>query len=233
MRHHGRRVRQQRLQHPHIARRRRHTGAWSPPQPQPELQLIPGLAPSLPLRQLVRPGRVELRSAQRLGLMRRKQLRRRPVRPGQHPPPRVPVRPSVGRRTGHDPAFPEHHHLARLIDRFRDQCHPPRLARVARPRALDHRPHPFRPGPRFPRAAAPHDDPGPPVALGRQLMRQRPEFEHPRQRPQRRDRQPVQKISLIGNTHGDEQVGTRSRIGRHRNRCRRQRRVRLPRVQIH
>ena len=206
---------QQVAQHRRVARRRRHAGARIA-QAQPELQHVPRLGPALPLGQLVGPCRVELRAAQRLVIMRREDLRHGAVGPCQHPPGRAPDRSAVGRRTGHDAAFAEHHDLARLIERLAHQGHAPRPARVAGARAFDLRAHPFGPGAGLARAAPAEDHPCAPVALGRELMRQRPEVEEPWQRRQLRRVQTIEELSPRGSRRAGDPAGNRSAAGRRR-----------------
>jgi hypothetical protein len=147
--------------------------------------------------ELVGPGAVELRTAQRLGVVRRIDPRLRPVRPDQAPLARHPARPPVRGRTGQQPAVALDHHRDRLVVGLPDQRDTTRGARILRSRSFDLRPHPFRAGPRLARAPPAEDDPCPPVPLGRALMRQRPEFEEPRQPRQRILRERIKKRRLV------------------------------------
>lgn len=197
---------QQVAQHRDVARGGGDAGARIA-QPQPELQHVPRLLPAPPLGQLVGPGGVELRAAQRLGVMRREDLRRGAVGPSQHPAGRRPVRPPVGRRTGHEAAIAEDHHLTRLVERLADQRHASRPAGIARARTLHLTAHPFRPGPGLARAATAQDHPCPPVAAWRPLMRQRPEIEQMRQRRQRGRVEPVKKGGPLGSRRAGDPAG--------------------------
>ena len=167
---HRRWVLQDRLQRGNTARRCRHHLLRVFPQPQSKLQHIPSLLGPLPLGQLVHPRAIKLRPAQRLRLMGRKHLRLGPVWPDQPFPRRLPFGAAVGGRAREYPAFPKHHHIARLINGFGHQRQPLGAARIQRPRPFNLGPHPFRPGPRFTRPAPAHDDPGFPCPLRRQLM---------------------------------------------------------------
>ena len=144
------------------------------PEPQRELQHVPGVLGLRPLADLVAPGGVELRPAQALGIARREDLRHRAVRPHQPPPARLPLGPPVGRRAGQDPGGAEDHDLPRLVERLADQGDPGTRPRVARLAPFDLRADPLgaRAGLACPPAA--QDDPGRPVSLGRQLVSQRP-----------------------------------------------------------
>ena len=77
-------------------RRRRHHRPRPLAEPQRELQHVPGRLALLPLGELVAPGAVELRPAQRLRVARREDLRHRPVRPDQ-PLAAWPATPAGGR----------------------------------------------------------------------------------------------------------------------------------------
>ncbi len=177
------------------------------------------------------PGRVELRAAQRLGLIGREGLRRRPVRPDEPPSSRFPIGPAVGRRAGQDPALPHHHHIAHLIEGLADQRHAPRLPGVERACAFHLRTHPLGPGPRLARAASAHDHPGLPIPFGRKLMIQRPELEDPGQREQCIVVEPVEKRLDALRRRGGEPGGARFQLWRHRSRARhRVRRRHLPAV---
>ena len=80
------------------------------------------------------------------------------------------------------PRRPEHHHLARLVERLADQGDPGASPRVARLAAFDLRADPFGPGAGLACPPAAQDDPGRPVSLGRQLMSlERPVLEEPGQ----------------------------------------------------
>ena len=145
------------------------------PEPQRELQHVPGVARPSPT---CRPRRTRRRRtaarAATLGIARREDLRHRAVRPHQPPPARLPLGPPVRRRAGHDPGGAEDHDLPRLVERLSDQGDPGTRPRVARLAPFDLRADPFgaRAGLACPPAA--QDDPGRPVSLGRQLVSQRP-----------------------------------------------------------
>ena len=91
---------QQRLQHIHIARRRRHTDLRSLAQAQRKLQLVPSLLPALPFRQFIHPSRIKLRPAQPFGVMRRMHRGDCPIRPNQPLPRRPPTEPPLRRAPG-------------------------------------------------------------------------------------------------------------------------------------
>jgi hypothetical protein len=84
-------------------RRRRHQLPRAMPEPQAELQHVPGLAAMPPLAELVAPGEIELRAAQAFGIFRRKHLRHRARGPDQPAPRRLECR-ALGPR---NPMIPE------------------------------------------------------------------------------------------------------------------------------
>ena len=159
MRHHGRGIAQDPLQHAHIARRGGDDLLRMLAQTQRELQHVPDILGLLPLGQLVHPGRIELRPPQRLGLMRRIAGRGRAIGPDQTLAPGLPDGAAVGRRTGQDARLAKDHHLAHLIEGLTDQRDAVTAPRRRGGRPLDHPPHPFRPGAGLARAAPAHDDP--------------------------------------------------------------------------
>lgn len=75
-----------------------------------------------PFRNLVRPGKMMLRPAQRLRLRRRIKKRLCAPRPYQPPERRLKARPQMRRRDRKQPALPLDHHPAPLGHRRRDQC---------------------------------------------------------------------------------------------------------------
>ena len=187
----------QRLQEPVARRRRRHHRPRPVPEPQRELQHVPGVLGLRPLADLVAPGGVELRPAQGLGIARREGLRHRAVRPHQPPPARLPFGAPVGRRAGHDSGGAEDHDLPRLVERLSDEGDPGTGPRVARLAPFDLGAHPLgaRAGLACPPAA--QDDPGRPVSLGRQLVSEAPVLEEPGQGHQGIRTQAVEKAAEL------------------------------------
>ena len=198
-------------------------------KPQRELQHVPDILGLLPLGQLIDPGRVELRPAQSLRLMRGIDRGGRPVRPDQPLAPRLPDRTPVGGRTGQDAALAEHHHLAHLVEGLADQGHAMAFPGCRSRGPLDQAAHPFRPGAGLARPAPAHDHPGFPVALGGQLVRQSPELEQPGQAHQCVLRQPAQEFLNLLRPGGGKPGGARSRLVRRRGQgCPLRRRPRCP-----
>ena len=103
-------------------RRRRHHLPRPRAEPQPELQHVPCRLGVAPLRQLVAPGDVELRSAQALRIFRRERQRHRAVRQLQPPLRADPLRLSAPSPVeAQEPGGAVDHHLAHVGDRLADQ----------------------------------------------------------------------------------------------------------------
>ena len=185
---HRRRRGQERLQHIHIARRRRHTDLRPLAQAQRKLQLVPSLLPALPFRQFIHPSRIKLRPPQPFGIMRRMHRGNRPIGPNQPLARRLPIGPPIRWATGQYPAVAKNHHLAHLLNGLPHQRHAATRPRIQRTAPLNLATHPFRPGAGLARTAPAHDHPCPPIPLRRQLMVQGPELEQKRE---------SQKLSLI------------------------------------
>ena len=206
---HGRRRRQQVFQHADIARSRGHADPRVLPQPQGELQLVPRLFGLLPLGQLIHPGRVKLRPAQPLWVMRRMHRRHGPIGPDQPLARRLPIRSPVRGRARQYPAVAKDHHLAHLLDGLSHQRHTATAPRIQGPRPFDLRAHPFRPRARLARTAPAHDHPGPPVAVRGELMRHGPELEQKRESQKLSLLQIIQEPVLHRNIGGADPACTR------------------------
>ncbi|MDB5524872.1 MAG: hypothetical protein JWM58_2635 [Rhizobium sp.] len=164
-RHHRAGIVDQRPDQRHRPWRRRHHLARMAAEPQTELQHIPGFLAMLPFGKFVAPGIIELRTAQAVWILRRKDLRHRSVRPDQPPPGDLEVRPPEAGDPP-DAGNAVDHHFAGVGQRLGDQREPHRFAGIRCDIV-----HPFGAGPGLARAAPAHHQPGPPVAIRRLLLR--------------------------------------------------------------
>ncbi len=226
---HCRRVLQHRLQHLDIARRRGHHLPRMPAQTQRELQHVPGLAaPSstLPAHR-PRPHRTAGRAGFP-GSCAENTCATAPL--GQTS--RLRVACHSGRRSGGEQARMPLSPIT-ITSRTCSIVSPTSATWRARPGSAGVAPstsalHPLGPGPRLARAAPAHDHPGLPGAIGRQLMRQGPELEHPGQRQQRVFVESAKKLIHHLRRRGGKPGGARSQPGRRRSRGRGRGRPRQP-----
>ncbi len=128
----------------------------------------------------------ELRPTQRFRVSRPKQQRHRPIGPHQPPQRRRKDRPVPPGRDRQQPRRPLNHHAPRLTQCSAHQRNPRRAIALRNP------PHPFRPGPRLPKATPRHHQPDSPAAFRRQLLRPGQPFPIMLQSLRRRAVQPCQ-----------------------------------------
>jgi hypothetical protein len=89
----------------------------------------------------------------------------------------LPIRSAVGRRARKDTAVAKNRDLAHLLDRLAHQRGTAAAPLVERARTLYGTAHPFCTRTGFTRTAPAHNNSGPPIPLGGQLMRHGPKIE--------------------------------------------------------
>ena len=142
-------------------------------EPQPELQHVPGLVGVAPFAELVAPRRLELRPAQRVGVLGREGVGERAVSPFEPAQSGLPLRTLARGRHRAQAGRPVDHHVAHVGKSLADQRDAPDRPRRNADNPADQPRDPFGAGPRLAGAAPAEDEPGRPVvarALGRQLM---------------------------------------------------------------